>query len=936
MRKILVICLLLMSYCWGAYAQTGSVMGTLVDSARKPLGLATVTVFKAADTTIITYRLSNPEGAFKVPNLPLNLPLRLLVTYTGFGAYRKEFTLIPGQENYMLDTITLTSTQKQLDDIIVVAERPPVVIKNDTIEFNATAFRTLPNALVEDLLKKLPGVQVDKDGNIVVGGKPVNRITVDGKSFFGDDPKMATRNLPANVIDKVQVTDDKEEMMRRGDDNPNNVGKVINITLKKGVKKGWFGKVYAGGGTENRYEAGGIANIYRDTLQLSVLGYANNLNKPGFSYSELMQAGGLERSFSNMSSRSTGIWTNGSGSGININGVSFGGLQGNGGIATSKGGGINLNHAPNLKRSFFLQYFYGNALVDRQVQNQVSQYTSDSIVTNNNIQTGKINNNSHNIGTGLRLKPDSVTNILFNASYTIGLQNENRWSDINSVHNKLGDLSYGDILQQNDSRTYYYRHSINIARASWTKKGRRWNFGHGLDVNNRFNNYVTDADIHFINPSPYDSALAQLRLERIPRTDAYANITYSEPLTKYLTARISGRYEYGKLYNGINTFTQGTPNVFDKLNPLLSSRFERESHRVNTSVGLEFKWKDLVITPTVRGLWQKMNNYVATLSNPIRQEQFNILPGISFVYKTINIYYDKGITLPAFNFLIPVNDNTNPYNIVKGNPNLLPSERHNFNINYNLNSTKRNLNIWLGGGGTFTNNDVVQSITVDNKGVQTTYPVNTDGSRNFWLNYNINKQYKNNQKFIFSFNLGSWVGYNRNKLIFNNVTSFQSTYNLNMWTSFNLNWNDKFEWNPSYSMGYNFTSYTTSQFTQLSTLQHNLENEFILRMPKHVIWETSIAYSYNGNIPAGLPKDFVRWNAAINFTMLKNETGVLKLAIYDILNRTNNVWTFASRNMVSTTSNNVLGQYFLATFTYNIRPFGNMKRKVGGSRLFLF
>lgn len=936
MRQPFLLLVLFISGFISASAQQGSISGTLADSSHKPLGFATITVFRAADTSIITYRLSNPEGQFKIPNLPLNVQLRFLVAYTGYETYRKEFTLTQETSSFIFDTIILNTTSRQLDDIIVVSERPPVVVKKDTIEFNATAFKTLPNALVEDLLKKLPGVQVDKDGNIVVNGKPVNRITVDGKNFFGDDPKMATRNLPANVIDKVQVTDDKEEMMRSGDDNPNNVGKVINITLKKGVKKGWFGKMYAGSGSDNRYEAGGIANIYRDTLQVSLLAYANNLNKPGFGYTDLLQAGGLDRNRSNMNSSNTSIWTNGSGSGISINGVNFGGAQSYGGIATSRGGGINLNHAPNLKRSFYFQYFYGDINIDRLMQTKISQYKEDTVVTNNTILTGGVITHTHNIGTGIRLKPDSVTNILFNANYTIGIQNEDRISTISSYNNKIGDLSNGNIFQQNDANTFYYRHSLSISRASWTKKGRRWNFAHGLDMNNRFNNYSTDADLHYINPSPYDSALEQLRLERIPRTDAYANASYSEPLSKRFTLRITGRYEYSKLDNSVSTYNPGSTNAFDKINPLLSSQFERESHRLTTSAGFEFKWKDLTITPSIRTLWQKMNNYLASLTSPIRQEKFNVLPGFSIVYKTLNIYYDKGINLPSFTYMIPVTDNTNPYNIVKGNPGLLPSERHNFNINYNINNPKKNLNIWLGGGGGFTKNDIVQSITVDEKGVQTSYPVNANGTRNFSLNYNINRQYKNNQKFIFSYNFGAWYGYNRNKLLFNGEATYQSTYNINQWTGFNLNWNDKFEWNPSYSIGYNFTQYTTSTFKKLETLQHNFETEFILRIPKHVIWETNLQYSYNGNIPAGLPRDAVRWNAAINFTMLKNEAAVLKFAVYDILDRSNNVWTWANRNVISTTTNNVLGQYFLATFTYNIRPFGNMKKKIGGSRLFLF
>ena len=338
----------------------GTLKGKLVDSAAKtPLGLATITVFKAADTAIITYRLSNPEGEFKIPGLPFGINCRMVVSFNGYSGYRKEFTIKSTDPVIDLGNIAMKPSSKMMDEVVIYAERPPVVIKKDTVEFNASAFKTLPNALVEDLLKKLPGVQVDADGNITVNGKAVNRILVDGKTFFGDDPKMATRNLPANVIDKVQVMDDKEEMLRNGDDNLNNVGKVVNITLKKGVKKGWFGKVYGSGGTQHTFEAGGIANIYRDTLQVSILGYANNLNRAGFSYGELMQAGGMQRNQDNSNGSSTSVWRNFNGSSISINGVNFGGQQNYGGVATSKGLGININHTPNTKRSFFLQYFRG-------------------------------------------------------------------------------------------------------------------------------------------------------------------------------------------------------------------------------------------------------------------------------------------------------------------------------------------------------------------------------------------------------------------------------------------------------------------------------------------------------------------------------------------------------------------------------------------------
>lgn len=937
MKKVLplfaIVCLL--SF---VAASQGTIKGKILDSASaKPLGFATVTVFKAADTAIITYRLSAPEGDFKVPGIPFDINCRVVVSYSGYSVYRNEFIIRSSESVLDIGTVHLSTDAKSLDEVLVIAERPPVVVKKDTIEFNASSFKTLPNALVEDLLKKLPGVMVDRDGNIMVNGRPVNRILVDGKTFFGDDPKMATRNLPANVIDKVQVTDDKEEMMRSGDDNPNNVGKVVNITLKKGVKKGWFGKLYAGGGSDDRYEVGGIANIYRDTLQLSVLGYANNLNRPGFSYSELMSSGGFDRVRSNSASNSTSIWNNNGGSGVSINGINFGGAQGFGGISTSVGAGFNLNLAPNKKKSIYLQYFNGNVKAPRITVTDINQFISDTIINNNTRLTGDMITHTHNIGAGIRLKPDSVTNILLNANYLIGIQNEDRLSDVTGNNNKTGPLSDGEVLQNNDGKLYWYRHGLSITRLSKTKKGRRFNFNHNLDINNRFNDYMSESDISYFYPQVYDSIYAQLRKERIPRTDATIMFNYSEPLDKHFTIRTGGRYEYSKLNNAVSTFNKSTVNgKFDVLNNLLSSDFKRISHRFIYNAGLEYKWKELAITPGIRLLQQNVNNRLLTSAVLLKQKQFDVLPTFSVVFKQLSFNYSKDVNLPGFNSLNPVTDISNPYFISKGNPELLSSRRDNLSLNYYFNNAKRLINVGGYISASFTDNDIVQSIVVDDRGVQTSMPLNANGSRNYSMNWNVNKQYKTKQNVIIMWNTGNWMGVNKGRLFYNSTDSWQTTFNYNHWFGAGLNLNDKFEWNINYSFGKNFTRYSSDQFKEQNITNHNWSNELVLRMPKHLIWETQLSYSYNGSVPAGLPKESVRWNAALNITMLKNEAAVLKLAVNDILNRNNNVWVTANRNTVTTTQGNILGQYFLATFAYNVRPAG-AKKKVGGrERLFLF
>ncbi|WCT13929.1 carboxypeptidase-like regulatory domain-containing protein [Mucilaginibacter jinjuensis] len=264
MNKFLLIAVLLMAALRANGQNTAAIKGTLIDSLdKKPVEFATVAVIDMRDTlsTLIAYTLSNKEGAFALHNIPGGIPVKLLISYVAYQPYRKLFTLKTG-EQFDLGTIGLNS--KQLQEVTIKDERMPVVVRKDTIIFDAEAFKTRPNAVVEDLLKKLPGVEVDNDGNITVMAKKVSKVLVDGREFFPTDIRIATKNLDADLIDKVQVYDDREN-------DPNHlipesqVGKIINLKFKKAIKKSIFGKVYAGAGTNDHYQVGGLANMFRDT-----------------------------------------------------------------------------------------------------------------------------------------------------------------------------------------------------------------------------------------------------------------------------------------------------------------------------------------------------------------------------------------------------------------------------------------------------------------------------------------------------------------------------------------------------------------------------------------------------------------------------------------------------------------------------------------------
>jgi hypothetical protein len=913
----------------------GSVTGTLADAdSKKPLYLSTVTVYNATDTSIITYRLSDKEGSFKIPGLPLHTALRALITFSGYEVIRKDFTLTDNKP-FNLDSLWLKPNSASLDEILVIAERPPMTIRKDTIEFNAAAFKTLPNALVEDLLKKLPGVRVDKEGNITVNGKRVNRIMVDGKTFFGDDPKMATRNLPSNVIDKIQVTDDKEEMLRNGDDNVNNVGKVINLTFKKGVKKGVFGKAYAGAGTEGRFEAGAIANTFRDTLQVSLLGYTNNLNRPGFSFSELMQTGGMQRNSDVNNSRSVSIWNNsGGGSGIKINDINFGGITEYGGISTSSGIGVNINHSPDTKKSIFGQYFYGNVKVDADKEGYTEYNSADTILRRSENENAAIVINAHNIGLGAKLKPDSVTNIVAGINFMMGKTVDERNTLINNMHSVWGNLSDGNVDINRNNISKNYSHYINLNRLSKNKKGRRFNLNHNFSWKLRDNESLTNSLVNYKYPNSIDSTFNQLRTENIPTLNASISGNYSEPLTKRLSARVDARYEYEHLKNSINTFDFNNGNAVKNNN--LSNIFNRTSNTASTSAGLEYRYKKLTITPRLRYQWQHFENKLASLNEAVIQNLQTFLPELSIVYGKLNINYSKRVILPDYRYLIPVFDNTNPYIINNGNPDLLPAISHSVEVNMYGFDPKLSLNVWGWARASTISNDVIRNIIQQNDGTQVIMPINAKRGKNISGNAGINKENKFSQKFSMTSNIGFYYEYKENYFSYNSNLSKQFSNNLSLWAGIGFNWNDIFEWNNN--INYSFQKVKNSNtdvFKSYSTNDYEISSEQILRWPKHIIFENNIAYVRNNSFVAASLREFVRWNVAVNITMLKNEAGVLRLGVYDLLRKMNNTSVDISQNMLRYSNSNVLGNYYMATFTYNIRPAG-AKKKVGGQSLLLF
>jgi hypothetical protein len=912
--------------CTHAQSSKGVITGKLTDSAvQHPLSLATIAVFHAKDTSLITYRLSDLQGVFKVPGLPLNDSCRVIITHAGSATYRKTFLLTADQPQLDMGAVKLQPDSRLMEEVLVVAERPPVMVRRDTIEFNAEAFKTLPSALVEDLLRKLPGVDVDAQGNIMVNGRKVNKLYVDGKEFFGSDPQMATKNLPANIIDKIQVTDDKEQMLQNPDLPKGQIGQVINLKLKKAIKQGWFGKAYAGAGTGKRYELGGIANLFRDTLQVSLLGYTNNLNRPGFGMNDITSIGGFNRSgFNSMMVMSDG--------GFALNNISFGGTGQ--GIQRSTGGGFNMNNQLGKKVTLNLQYFYGQINSSIAQLNNRQQFFDDTTMVTHNVNSENNTKDVHRVGGFVKWTLDSLSTIEFRPSLTLSKVTAQKSMLYNTFtnYNPLLNKSNNEERTRNNAMEFSQFISYN---KRFKKQGRSLYASANFRLSDNNNHQYNDAqNVFYDNQQPVTSLLNQLRNRSMDNTavDLWAN--YSEPISKKLSLQFNESFNFFKNSDDVKTFDNDNNNQdYETPNDTLSNGFNRDGWRSNTRAALKFTNKKFSISPGIN--YQVLNIDNRFQKNPSVPQHFNyILPSLQINIASWNLGYSVSAEEPQVNDLQPVVDNTNPIYIQQGNPFLKPSVNHSLNINtYNFN-IKNNINYNLYFYGRLSDNAIVRARTIDKSGVQVTTPVNADGILFFQASGGINKQIKFSSDWKLSVGGRLWLTYNRGLVIVNNIRSNANITTVNPGFNFSFNWKDKVEFRQNYGLGLNKSSYQNHAFPQLKTITHNSGSELILRMPKHWVWETSMDYRYNPQVADGIQKNIYRWNAAVNFLFLKDDKGQLKLSAYDLLNQNTNVSRTVTENYISDSETTVLKRYFMLTFTYNIRNFGG---KVGGKeRLFLF
>ncbi|NCI47681.1 outer membrane beta-barrel protein [Sediminibacterium soli] len=708
-----------------------------------------------------------------------------------------------------------------------------------------------------------------------MNGKRVNRILVDGKSFFGSDTRMATKNLPSEFIDKVQVTDDKDEIARNNDGDLSNAGKVINLTMKKHIKRKWFGKLSGGLGTDERYTLNASMNILRDTFQLNMLGSANNFSGNGQGFTP----------------------------------------------ATNQNASVNFNYTRSKSLSFSGQYAYRANSSDLFSRNETQRFIGDTVVITHSQSQSLNSGGSHNVSLGGNWRADSLTNLDFRISYG---RNENSYRTTSQVlidNNFLGSLSRGNNLNRNGSTGENINQTASISYRFRKHRGRSVSFSESFSYNYYPSDMLTESNNELYYPAATTKIINQLRSTNSPSTLFSATGTYSDQLTKKWTLRANSRFEYSKRLQDLLTYARGNSNKYDSLDNLLSNSLNREHMLWSNMVGLGYRINK--VTVSLNGTWTQQwvdNHFGIGGLYSARQYYSNLFPSLTVNWARINFTISQNLSVPNIGQLTPVPDNSNPYYIRYGNPDLLPTKQTSFNLNGSIYNVKTSFNVSGNLNASFTNDAVIQKSVLSSSGVQTSIPVNADGLFSSYAYLMASKQFRSKQKFFLTLSGSLSANISRSPIYFNGVQTIADNLNIGPSLTVALDWNERVLFNPRYTINVNKSSYSSQQFNKVSIVTHDVGGDITLRPTKKIILQSNASYRYNGQFASGSNRSIINWNASVSTLLFKESQAQLKLDIYDVLNNSSNFYSFISANSIVKGQSTVLQRFFMLSFVYNIKP----------------
>lgn len=912
-----------------------TISGRVIEKdTKEPVSQANLQLFRLPDSTFITGTVSNMKGDFSLTKISVGNYF-LKVSFVGFKNKTLPLELSSSSSTHQVGTIELQTDAIMMKETVVTAEVPQVQVVEDTLIFNSAAYRTPDGAMLEELVKKFPGTEVDDDGNITINGKKVKKIMLNGKEFFGGDVKTGMKNIPVEMVDKVKTYDKKSDLARITGIDDGEEETVLDLTVKKGMNQGVFGNVDLAAGTKDRYSARGMVNYFRESTQISVIGASNNINDRGMS---------------------------GGGGGPRFSGGS------NGLTATKTLGGTFATATDKLEMGGSIRYNYS----DRDAN---STGYSESFLLNNssyNNSNSMSSNRSENINAEFRLewRPNEMTNIIFRPNFTYGKSNGLSISQSGTFNDDPFKYAENpnDFLNLDLESDPLHDIRLNMSNNASISKSNNLSTGASLQLNRKLNDKgrnitllgrvsYTDNESDSYSES-FTRYYKEQRMDTIFRYNttpgknySYSGkITYSEPIAKATFLQFSYQLQYSYRENDRRTYNllDATDGNEWRLNrPLPDDYLDYEDkqqskyaeykildHNINVSVRLIREKYQLNAGLSMLPQHTELSYRKNALDTIIKRSVFNFSPNVSFRYRfskvsNLQFSYRGNTGQPSIENLLPVTDNANPLNVQIGNPGLKPSFTHNMNFHFNDYQVETQRNIMANASFSFVQNSItsIRSYNPETGGWTNTSD-NINGNWNASTGFGYNTALRN-KKFNIgtntSFNYSNHVGYltvdkdtKKNTTVDMNLNERLTASYRNDWLEISLNGNLSYSWekdklrpeNNQEPYTYSYGGNVQISFPWNMTLTTNIFNQ-----------------ARRGYADASMNRDELIWNAQLSQRLSRNAS--LTFDMFDILKNQSNITRRLTANGRSVYQYNGINNYCMLHFIYRLNIFGNKDARRG-------
>lgn len=896
---------------------------------------AFVAVLNPKDSTIIAATQTNERGFFSI-QMPAGEYL-LKASFVGYRNYLKPIMLT---KDTFLGVIKLQDEYSK--EVIVEDKIPPVIQKGDTTQFNADAYKVDKNANAEDLVTKMPGITI-QDGKVQAQGEDVRRVYVDGRPFFGDDANAVLRNVPAEMIDKVQVIDSKSDQSRvtRFDDGNNS--KTINIVTKSQYRNGQFGRFVAGYGTDNRYKVSATWNRFKGTKRLTILAQTNNINEQNFSMEDLAGVMGGGAGMRGGPGRFMG--RSGPPSGFNMpRGINFGGdnnflVANSNGIAQTHAIGINFSDKINKKLELSTSYFINWSDIDADSK-LLRQYVlpSDSGLVYNQNEVKQTRNINHRFNARAEYKLDSMNAVLIQPRVSI---QDNAIKNTFLGSNRQNQTLVNTTESTNDNKNFVTNISMPVLFTHLFR-----HYGRTVTVNlspsyNQTNgkNYLLSKNVFYGTFFTISDSLNQLANNDRQGINFNGNVAYTEAVGKYHFLQATYTYTHNinnvdKITNNYN-YALGSYSLQDTtLSNVLKNTYI--SHNINGAY--RFENKKVQLTAGLAYQQAFLNNdqqYPAEFK--INKPFVNILPNAILEYKITDkknyrLVYRTRTNVPEVYELQEVINNSNPTQLSTGNTRLKQDFQHNIFTRYSSSNTQTMQGLFVGGAFTITQNYIGNSTIIAKNdttifndvllraGTQITQPVNFDIG-NYYSIRSFGFYSVPFSKVKTNVSINYFVAFTQTPSLINYQKNFSQNMMLNGGLVFSSNISEYLDFTLSTNTSYNQVQNTLQKQLNTQYLNQNTRLKFNSTLKKTYILQTEVSHQHNSGLTQSFNQDFILWTASAGVRFLKDKVGELKLTVFDILKQNRSINRTVTDTYIEDNQTTLLQRYIMLTFTYQFRKF---------------